>query len=301
MSLERGFAFSGDEPAGKALRSLRRGLAQHGAESPAIEARCLVEAASGLDRATLIAHADRPLGREPARRLADFAERRLAGEPLARILGAREFWGLSFTLSGATLEPRPETETLVAAVLRRCEEGLGSRHAWRILDLGTGSGCIAIALLTELPSATALGVDRSVPALMTARENAEWLGVARRASWIAGDWTSSISCASFDILVSNPPYVMSSDIPGLAREVRDHDPHLALDGGQDGLDCCRSIAADATRVLRPGGRVLLEIGAGQERAVRGLLEQSGLTEIVAYADLAGVARVVSARRPDGAG
>ena len=297
MTLRAPPAFSGEQSAASAVAALRRHFARQDASGAAIEARCLVEAACGLDRASLIAQGERPLGARSAGRLSALAERRLAGEPLARILGSREFWGLPFGLSAATLEPRPETETLVEAVLRHCEERGALEHSWRLLDLGTGSGCIAIALLTELPQATALCVDRSVAALRTARDNARRLGVAERALFIASDWASAVS-ASFDVLVSNPPYVASRDIPELAPEVRDHDPVLALDGGEDGLDCHRSIVKDASRLLRTGGRIFLEIGAGQDARLLALLAQEGLSDTRTYPDLAGIARVISACRRD---
>jgi release factor glutamine methyltransferase len=292
VSRSSALAFTAAQPADRALASLRARLAASGAASPALEARCLIEAACGFDRAVLVAHGDRPLGAS-AQRLNALAARRLAGEPLARILGEWEFWGLAFSLSAATLVPRPDTETLVEAVLRCCDSHDGRRHPWRILDLGTGSGCIAIALLTELPRASLVGVDRSPQALMTARRNAERHGVAGRAHWIAGDWASALD-ASFDIVVSNPPYVASPDIPGLSREVREHDPLMALDGGVDGLACYRKIAGELGRLLAQGGSVFLEIGAGQEAQLRELLAAQGLAEIRSHADLAGVERVVSA-------
>jgi release factor glutamine methyltransferase len=291
-------AFARDEPAGSALNSLRRRLAAVDATSAALEARCLVEAACGLDRAGLIAHADRPLGERSADKLAEFAARRFAGEPLARILGTREFWGLPFRLSPATLEPRPETETLVAAVLRHCEESFGRNHPWRdhpwrILDLGTGSGCILVSLLSELPGATAIGVDRSPEALLTARGNAEELGVGGRALWVASDWASALR-GTFDIVVSNPPYIVSADIAGLAPEVRNNDPLLALDGGPDGLTCHSAIVNDVNQLMGDRGRVFLEMGAGQDAPLRALLTLRGLTEIRSYVDLSGLTRVVSA-------
>jgi release factor glutamine methyltransferase len=297
VTLRSPLAFSGEQSAASAVVALRRHFGRRDASGAAIEARCLVEAACGLDRAGLIAQGERPLGEQSAGRLSSLAARRLAGEPLARILGSREFWGLPFGLSAATLEPRPETETLVEAVLRHCEERGALDRPWRFLDLGTGSGCVAIALLKELPQATALCVDRSVAALETARDNARRLGVAERARFIASDWASAVS-ASFDVLASNPPYVASRDIPELAPEVRDHDPVLALDGGADGLDCHRSIVTDASRLLRTGGRIFLEIGAGQDARLLALLAQEGLSDMRTYPDLAGIVRVVSAGKRD---
>jgi release factor glutamine methyltransferase len=285
-------AFTADQTADRAMASLRARLAAQGCSSASLDARCLVEAACGLDRAGLVVQAKRPLG-EAAERLSALAARRVAGEPLARILGDREFWGLTFGLSPATLVPRPETETLVEAVLRHCGDTRGLNHPWRVLDLGTGSGCIATALLTELPFATLLGIDRSVEALLTARTNAHRHKTASRASWVAGDWASSI-VASFDIIVSNPPYIPASDIAGLPAQVRDHDPRLALDGGAGGLDCYRSIGSDLARLLARDGRFFFEIGAGQHHAVRALLEEYGFTAFRRFTDLAGVTRVLSA-------
>jgi release factor glutamine methyltransferase len=285
-------AFTADQPAERALAMLRRELAARGVPGAALEARCLVEAACGFDRAGLVAQGDLPL-EKAASRLASLAARRFAGEPLARILGAREFWGLTFQLSAATLVPRPETETLVEAVLRHCEATLGRNHSWRILDLGTGSGCIGVSLLTELPHALLLGVDRSIDALMTAKANAHRHQTTDRARFLASDWAKPIR-ASFDIVVSNPPYVGSGDLPGLAVEVRDHDPRLALDGGTDGLDSYRAIGKDLAGLLARNGRVFLEIGAGQLEDARTLLQALGFTDFSSYADLASISRVISA-------
>jgi release factor glutamine methyltransferase len=292
MSERPAIIFEANESAQHALNALRRRLSGRDAANAALDARCLVEEACGLDRAGLIAHSDRPLGEEGAGKLAKLASRRLAGEPLGRILGTREFWGLPFELSPATLEPRPETETLVAAVLRHCEETFGRAHPWRILDLGTGTGCIALSLLSELAQASAVGIDRSHAALRQARDNAERLGLAPRASWLVSDWGKAIR-GLFDVVVSNPPYIASADIAGLATEVRDHDPRLALDGGPDGLDCHRDIVNDIVRLMGKRARVFLEIGARQEAKLQSLLEQHGLEQIRQYRDLGGLIRVIS--------
>jgi len=288
-------AFDAEQPTERALALLRAQLAAGGGASAGLEARCLVEAACGLDRAGLVAHGSQPLG-AAAQRLSAYAARRLSGEPLARILGSREFWGLSFSLSPATLVPRPETETLVEAVLRHCREEEGRDHAWRILDLGTGSGCIAVSLLAELPSARCVGVDRALEALATARRNASRHRVGGRASFVAGDWAAAIA-GPFDIVVSNPPYVASPDLGGLATEVREHDPRTALDGGPDGLDAYRVIAAELHRLLVRGGAAFLEIGMGQDRQVAQLIAAQGLVSLGAHPDLAGICRVISARNP----
>ncbi|MBV9568169.1 MAG: peptide chain release factor N(5)-glutamine methyltransferase [Hyphomicrobiales bacterium] len=295
MTRRSALAFGAEQPANRALSALRQELAAHKIPGAALEARCLVEAACGFDRAGLVAQGHRPLG-EAASRLAALAARRLAGEPLARLLGAREFWGLAFLLSPTTLVPRPETETLVEAVLRHCEETQGKGHAWRVLDLGTGSGCIGISLLTELPRATLLGTDLSAAALMTARANARHHGVAGRASFIAGDWAGAVR-ASFDLVVANPPYVANAEIPSLAVEVREHDPHLALSGGADGLDSYRELAKELPRLLSADGRAFLEIGAGQLGAVRALFEALDLIYFSSHPDLAAIPRVIVAGRP----
>ncbi|KMO27620.1 SAM-dependent methyltransferase, partial [Methylobacterium tarhaniae] len=172
-----------------------------------------------------------------------------AGEPVARIIGAWEFWGLPFGLSSDTLVPRPDTETLVEAALGL---GLGPDAPHRLADLGTGSGCILVALLTEWPQAVGLGIDRSPGACVTARANAARNGVADRAAFAVGDWASALS-GPFDVVVANPPYIASEVIAGLSGEVRDHDPRLALDGGADGLDAYRTILAQVPRLLAPGG------------------------------------------------
>ncbi|MBW0002914.1 MAG: peptide chain release factor N(5)-glutamine methyltransferase [Hyphomicrobiales bacterium] len=271
---------------------LRHSLSAEGVAGAALEARCLVEAACGLDRASLVARGQQTLG-EAAPRLARLAYRRLTGEPLARILGAREFWGLEFQLSAATLVPRPETETLVEVVLRHCESTRGRKYPWRLLDLGTGSGCIGISLLTELPNATLFGIDRSIDALVTAKINSTRHGTADRACFIAGDWANPIR-GKFDVVVSNPPYVATGDLDGLAVEVRNHDPRLALDGGTDGLDAYRALAKDLPHVLAKKGRIFLEIGAGQAGEVDVLLETSGFKSFSSHADLAGIDRVISA-------
>ena len=294
MTRRSALAFSADQSAGQALSALSHELAANQISGAALEARCLVEAVCGFDRARLVSQAHHPLGMA-APRLAALAARRLAGEPLARLLGAREFWGLAFSLSSTTLVPRPETETLVEVVLRHCEETRGRKHPWRLLDLGTGSGCIGISLLTELPRATLLGIDRSADALLTAKANAREHGVAGRASFVVGDWASPIR-ASFDLVVANPPYVAAGEIAGLAVEVRDHDPRLALDGGTDGLDSYRVIAKDLPRLLAEEGRVFLEIGAGQRDAVRALLEPFDLASFSYHTDLGAMVRVIAASR-----
>ena len=225
-------------------------------------------------------------------RFFDLVARRADGEPVARILGRREFWGLPFALAPATLEPRPDTETVVEAALGLVR---GAGGAASILDLGTGSGCLLLALLSELPDAAGVGVDRSPAAAAAARRNARSLGLGDRARFVAGDWAEAIS-GRFDLVVSNPPYIATEHIEALAPEVRRHDPALALDGGADGLDAYRAIVADLPRLLAPSGVAVLELGAGQRDAVAGLARAAGLVVIGSNPDLAGTPRALALGR-----
>jgi release factor glutamine methyltransferase len=226
---------------------------------------------------------------EAVEQLQGFAARRSRGEPVARIIGEKAFWGLDFALNEATLVPRPETEMLVRL-------GLGHLGTWpgpRILDLGTGTGCIVIALLADNPAATAMAVDLSHAALAVARQNAERHGVAARLQLLEGAWFAPVpGGVRFDLIVSNPPYIEHADIASLAPEVKDHDPALALDGGADGLDAYRSIIAAAPPFLVPGGKLLLEIGSAQGAAVSSMMRTAGFDAVGVEKDLAGLDRVV---------
>lgn len=266
-------------------RELAARLRAAGGESPELDARILVEAVADPAAAGLFD----PLDEAAVARLEGYAQRRLAGEPVWRILGEREFWGLPFRLSPATLEPRPDSETLVEAAL----EILAGRRqdALSVLDLGTGTGCLLIALLSECPRATGLGIDLSPEACETARANAEVNNVADRARFAQGDWTSGLE-GSFDLILSNPPYIPAGDIAGLSPGVRDHDPRRALDGGADGLDPYRLFARELPRLLAPGGSVILEIGAGQEAEVVALMQAGGLAFRSARRDLGGHPRAL---------
>jgi release factor glutamine methyltransferase len=223
-----------------------------------------------------------------------FAARRAKGEPVARILGEKEFHGLTFALSPDTLIPRPDTETLVDAALAVVDADTDRDAPVTILDLGTGSGAILIALLAELPNAAGMGIDASAGAVKTAAENAARHGIADRAGFAVGDWTRGVR-DRFDLVVANPPYVESGAIPGLPVEVREHDPHLALDGGADGMDAIHAILADLDRVLAEGGVAFVEIGAGQAAIVGGLAEAHGFRSTFRR-DLAGIDRVAVLRR-----
>jgi release factor glutamine methyltransferase len=240
-----------------------------------------------IDAAALAAQPEAAVGEEGARRLAAWAARRLAREPVARIVGRWEFWGLPFWLAPETLVPRPDTETVVETALRYAPD---RRAAGRLLDLGTGSGCLLVALLSELPGAVGVGVDRSPGALAVAQRNAVANGVGDRAVLIASDWGSALD-ARFDLVVSNPPYIPSGVIAGLAPEVRSHDPRAALDGGASGLSAYRAILGDAPRLLAPGGVLVVETGFDQGAAVRALAARHALRSLEAVPDLSGRARV----------
>ena len=284
--------------AGQSVEAARRALAARlkasCIESAELEARTLVGAALGLDLTGLVASATRRLGSAEADRLDDFTRRRLAGEPVARILGKKEFWGVSFKLSEATLVPRPDTETVVEQALEILRTSPIS--AVRIADIGTGSGAILLALLLELPQAFGIGTDLSEGALGIAQENASQLGLGGRAAFVACNYAAALS-GGFDLIVSNPPYVRSADIPRLAVEVRVHDPLLALDGGTDGLEAYRTLIPEAAGLLKPGGALVVEAGRGQADDVGALMAAAGLMAPWApKTDLAGIPRAVTGRK-----
>jgi release factor glutamine methyltransferase len=291
---------AGDSFAGQTVETARRALTvrlRTGAiDSAELDARILVGAALGLDLTGVIAAAARSVTAAEAARLEDFARRRLTGEPVARILGTREFWGLPLQLSAATLVPRPDTETVVELALEMLQAARPRLHPLRIADIGTGSGAILLALLSELPEACGIGTDISLAALWTARANAARLGLAARAAFVVCDYAAALA-DSFDLMVSNPPYIRSAEIADLATEVRDHDPRRALDGGIDGLDAYRALIPQAARLLKPGGALVVEAGLGQSGDIGGLMTAAGLTlEQPAKADLAGIRRAVGSRK-----
>ena len=261
-----------------------------GVTEPRREARWLIDALLGERRWDEA----RALSAEELARLDGALARRAAREPLDRIEGEREFWSLTFRLSPATLSPRPDSETLVEAALAL----LGDRaRPWRILDLGTGSGCLLLALLSELPAASGLGIALAPAAVATAAENAERLSLAARARFLVDDWGRQ-QAGPFDLVVSNPPYIASGDLPALEPEVRDFDPALALDGGADGLAAYRAILPQARRLLAPGGALVLELGQGQAPAVLALAAAAGFTHLSLRNDLGGIARALVGRQPD---
>ncbi|MGQ9366586.1 peptide chain release factor N(5)-glutamine methyltransferase [Azospirillum sp. ST 5-10] len=281
------------------LQSLRRAaearLRAAGVDTPELDARLLAEHALGLDRGALFARAGEPVPDEDAARLLALVERRAAREPVSRILGSRGFWTLDLALDAATLDPRPDTETVVEAAL----DAVADRAAaLRVLDLGTGTGCILLALLAELPNATGLGIDLSAAAVATAAANAAANGLAGRAAFRTGNWGEGLA-ERFDLVVSNPPYIPSRDIASLEPEVRIFDPLRALDGGDDGLDAYRAIAAQLPGLLAPGGTAALEVGAGQAADVAALLARHGLEPSGVFRDLGGIERCVRGRNDRG--
>jgi release factor glutamine methyltransferase len=289
-----------DTFAGQTIEAARRMLTARlrtdTIDSAELDARILVGAVLSLDLTGMIAAAERRITTAEAARLEDATRRRVAGEPVARIVGSREFWGLTLRLSAATLVPRPDTETVVELALEMLRPPADPERRLRIADIGTGSGAILLALLSELPDAYGVGTDISVAALQTASGNAVQLEMASRAAFVACDYAAALSGA-FDLIVSNPPYIRSADIPGLSIEVRDYDPLDALDGGTDGLDAYRALIPQAARLLAPGGALVVEAGHGQSGEIQGLIDAAGLTcEQPPKADLAGIRRAVAGRK-----
>lgn len=277
----------------QALRLLTQGFVAAKIETPALDARLLVCAALGIGHLDLLREPDRQIG-AAAGEIEAAARRRLAGEPVARIIGRREFYGLDFALTPAVLDPRPDTEILVEATLGALEARRA--ESLQLLDLGVGSGAILAGLLSHLPAAFGVGVDRSEPACRVARSNLAALGFADRSAVVCADWASPLRGA-FDAIVSNPPYIATGEIAGLAAEVRAHDPHGALDGGADGLAAYRILAAAVPQLLRPDGIVALEVGATQAESVGDLLSTTGaLKPRDLLRDLGGHVRVVTAVR-----
>jgi release factor glutamine methyltransferase len=285
--------------AGVSIAGVRRELAQefrrHGVDTPELDARLLLGHALGLDHTGLATQAERRLSARDVDVISALVARRVAHEPVARILGCKEFWGLRLRLNAETLVPRPETETVVEAALAALDRDGPRSRGLRVADLGTGSGALVLALVCELPAAFGIGTDVSTATLDCARANAAALGLAGRAAFVACDYGMALD-GPFDLIVSNPPYVTRGEIASLAPEVRDFDPRRALDGGPDGLDAYRAISADARRLLAPGGTLVLELGAGLADAVTALLRAGGLALLAPPRhDLAGVSRALAAR------
>ena len=268
-----------------------------GIDSPEADARVLMSVALKLSRAELIARCDRELDRNEAAALSALVARRLNREPVARIVGEKEFWSLPLRVTPDVLVPRPETETLVEAALDHLDHAGLRNEELRILDIGTGSGALLLALLNELPQARGVATDISSAALAVARSNAERLELAARCQFVACNIAEPLN-DRFDLIVSNPPYIARAGIASLEPEVRSFDPRLALDGGTDGLDAYRAISASAPDRLAPTGRLIVELGIGQERAVGALVEAAGMAIKKVLADLSGIPRAMVAAPPE---
>lgn len=279
---------------GGARRELAAKLRAEGIAAPELDARILIGHALGLDHAALAAAASRRLGAEEEIAIGAFMRRRIAREPVARITGRKEFWSLPLQVDAATLVPRPETETVVEATLAAIDAGGPRSRALRIADLGTGCGALLLALLSELPHACGVGSDVSLDALRMARGNARRLGLTRVA-FVVCDLATALR-GPFDVIVSNPPYIASGDIAALAPEVRDFEPRGALDGGADGLDFYRAIAATAPALLTRDGALAVELGAAQAESVAALFAAAGLAPSPPRPDLNGVPRALLARK-----
>lgn len=276
----------------QAWKGARARLEEAGLVGPVIDARLLVEAAADASRADIVTDPYRELTPEQEATLEDYLSRRERREPVSHILGRKGFWKIMLNVTPDVLTPRPDTETVVEYSLREFPEPA----AWRILDLGVGSGAILLALLAERPAARGLGVDVSEDALAVARDNAAALGLAGRVAFLRGDWTAGLDSNQFDLVVSNPPYIADHVIPTLEPEVKDHEPHLALSGGADGLDHYRILAPEILRVLKPGGRFAVEIGFDQKDAVETLFREAGAVFVTTIKDLANHDRVVAGEK-----
>jgi len=279
---------------GEALREGGRRLGLAGIDTATFDARLLLAEVTGLAAPMVSLRGDTAMEPEAAARFEALLVRREGREPMSHILGRRGFWTLDLAVTAATLDPRPDTETLVEAVLAALPE---RKAPLRLLDFGTGSGCILLALLSELPAATGLGIDASPAALAVATANAESCGLAERAQFRLGDWGQGIG-GRFDVIVSNPPYIPEAEIDALAPEVARFEPRSALSGGADGLECYRRLIPDIARLLVPGGLAALEVGQGQAGAVAALLSDAGLGRGMVRCDLGGIERCVAAFAPD---
>ena len=258
-------------------------------DSPAIDARLLLEAAAGASRTDILTDPYRAVADDQRQAYEAMIERRLRREPVSRILGKKGFWKIMLNVTPDVLSPRPDTETLLDVALL----AFAPHEAFSVIDLGTGSGAILLALLSERTAATGVGSDISSEALAVARENAANLDLNGRATFLRTEWAAGFGDHSFDLVVSNPPYIPTDHIAGLDPEVRDHDPHLALDGGPDGLQAYRDLAPEVMRILKPGGVFAVEIGWDQGPQVKALFEAAGFTDVKVVKDLADRDRVVT--------
>ena len=271
-----------------ALREAAVTLQQAGVESAALDARLLMQHALGISREQLLLAMDKTLSAEEEAAFAALIAERARRRPVSHLTGVREFWGAEFKVTADTLDPRPDSETLIEAVLQNVAD---KARACRILDLGTGTGCLLLSLLKELPEASGLGVDQSEAALQVAKENALRLGLQTRTTFLASHWCDKVE-ERFDIVVANPPYIPSRTIETLSPEVARYEPKSALDGGEDGLDCYRQIVAQLPRVMQDDGLAVLEIGIHQQEALAGLAKAQGLRVAAVRNDLGGIPRAV---------
>ena len=273
----------------QAWQSAKARLETAGLAGPVIDARLLVEAAAEATRADIVTDPYRALTPEQEERLADYLARRERRQPVSHILGRKGFWKIMLSVTPDVLTPRPDTEVIVDYVLKKFPDETAPFH---ILDLGVGSGAIVLSILAERPRAKGLATDISDEALAVARENAANLGLANQIAFARGNWTEGLADASFDVVVSNPPYIASEVIETLEPEVKDHEPRVALDGGTDGLDAYRRLAPEILRVLKPGGLFAVEIGYDQKDAVEALFNEVGAGDVWTIKDLSTNDRVV---------
>jgi release factor glutamine methyltransferase len=279
------------ETVASALLRLRRKFESEGLASAALDARLLVQCALMVDHAELIASPGRSLSESETILLLQFEYQRSSGEPVSRIMGVREFYGREFSISKSVLDPRPDTETLIALCLKH----VARDQVFRFVDLGAGSGAIAVTLLAECDQAQGVAVDLSAAALGYVKRNALEHGVLDRLGLVQSDWFSSVD-GLFDLIVSNPPYIRRGDISELDVGVRGHDPLLALDGGVDGLDCYRLIAAGCLAHLSPGGIVAVEAGHDQSHDIKAIFRDNGFQVFDEAFDLAGFIRAIGFQR-----
>ena len=273
------------------LQSLERALDKAGIASAKLDARCLLGLALGRETPVLPHENLPPLNKVSGNSLAVLLDRRLFGEPISRIRGWREFWSLRFAISKSTLDPRPDSETVVEAAVKWANQEDLKSAPLRCLDLGTGSGCLLLALLTELPHATGIGIDLDLDAVRMAAINATSLGLAERANFYQHSFLNDLrGFGDFDIIISNPPYIATKDINALPVDVRAFDPVLALDGGVDGMTCWQGLLPRISETLRYDGVVFVEIGKGQEAAIVQLAANASLELLKSHRDLAGVTR-----------
>jgi release factor glutamine methyltransferase len=285
-------AIAGAVSLADALDRAGRHLLARGVSEPRRDASVLLGHATGLSREKMVARPDRAIDESQRHSFAALIGRRAAREPVARILGRRGFWKSVLRVTPDTLDPRPDSETLIEALLSEAGEANGGRH---VLDLGTGSGCLLLALLGEWACARGVGVDLSAAAVAVARVNALELGLAARCRFVVGDWGRPLK-ERFDVVVANPPYLSEAEIGRCEAEVARYEPRLALYGGADGLDAYRAVVPQLGPLLTPGGLVAIEIGRGQARAVTAMVEAGGLLIVGVRADLSGIDRCVLARR-----